>query len=200
MQGASVTDTATITGGNNPTGTIIFDVYSGSTSAACTGTPVATQTVTLPTASATFGSGLAAGSYEVQATYSGDANNAGPVSSPCGSEPLTVTRPWCVQRGHHHRIELQRERHHHGQLHLVQRAHPPHLPHPGQRVDHLLYGPDDHLDVQQHRLITRRSPCRTARSCSALQRRYASYDLHGQRHWVTTARSATRGDQSSSPA
>jgi hypothetical protein len=95
VQGGSVTDTATITGGNNPTGTITFDVYSGSTSSSCTGTPAYTQTVTLPTASATFGSGLAAGPYEVQATYSGDANNAGPVSSPCGSEPLTVTSGAC---------------------------------------------------------------------------------------------------------
>ena len=88
--GDSVTDTATITGGNSPTGTITFNVYSGSSSESCTGTPVATQTVTLPTLSTTF-SGLAAGSYEVQATYSGDSNNAGPVSDSCGEEPLTVS-------------------------------------------------------------------------------------------------------------
>lgn len=105
VAGNTVTDTATITGGNNPTGTVTFYVYSGSDSSACgtTATAVATAagspiTTSAPyTSSATFGSGLAAGSYEVQAFYSGDSHNNNATST-CGSEPLTVTPPSLATR------------------------------------------------------------------------------------------------------
>ena len=91
---SSDSDTATVHGGNSPTGTVTFNVYSGSTSGSCTGTPVAVNALrALAGGSASSGAftGLGAGSYEVQAVYSGDGNNAG-ASSPCGSEPFTVTQ------------------------------------------------------------------------------------------------------------
>ena len=73
--GGEVTDTATLSGGFNPTGTIRFDLYNNET---CTGPPVFTDTVTVN------GNGdyttrpfilPAAGIYHFVATYSGDANN-----------------------------------------------------------------------------------------------------------------------------
>ncbi len=73
--GGEVTDTAFLTGGFQPTGTIRFDLYNNET---CTGPPVFTDTVTVA------GNGEyttrpfilpAAGIYHFVATYSGDANN-----------------------------------------------------------------------------------------------------------------------------
>ncbi len=90
---ASFSDTATINGGDNPGGTVTFNVYSGSDSTACTGAVIATSTnsvVSGTTVTDYFGA-LGLGNYEVQAVYSGDTNNAG-TTSPCGSEPGTVTQ------------------------------------------------------------------------------------------------------------
>jgi uncharacterized protein (DUF2141 family) len=89
--GTSFTDTATVHGGTTPTGTVTFNVYTGSSGTSCTGTPVATNTQPLVSGSATSGAfSLGVGSYEVQAVYSGDGNNAA-ASSACGSEPVAVT-------------------------------------------------------------------------------------------------------------
>ena len=83
-----------------------------------------------------------AGSYELQAVYSGDANNNGATSA-CGTEPFTVTQasptittaPVPLLRGHRHardRLGHLGRRHHQrrgdGDLH---RLHQQHLCHPG---------------------------------------------------------------------
>jgi uncharacterized protein (DUF2141 family) len=89
--GGSTTDAATLSGGVGATGTVTFYVYSGSSSSVCAGTPVATivgSTFTGTTSTATI-SGLGAGSYEVQAVYYGNSNNAG-ATNLCGTELLTV--------------------------------------------------------------------------------------------------------------
>jgi hypothetical protein len=88
--GASTTDSATLSGGSSPTGTVTFNVYSGTT---CTTLVTSFSGTTLsgsPLKSTATISGLGVGSYEVQAVYAGDSNNAGSTSS-CGSEPLTVS-------------------------------------------------------------------------------------------------------------
>ncbi|HEV2120421.1 MAG TPA: hypothetical protein VGS11_10010 [Candidatus Bathyarchaeia archaeon] len=86
--GNSASDTATVTGGTAPTGTVTFNVYLGS---ACSGTAVATKTVPLASGSAgpvsvVFNS---TGTFNWQAVYSGDASN-GVATSVCGTETLTV--------------------------------------------------------------------------------------------------------------
>lgn len=109
--GTTVTDTATLSsflGTNPPGGTVAFNVYSGTGSSACTGTPVET----LPAgANATTGANgaslsasgtgtasagpvtltpLAAGHYEVQAVYSGDGSANLATKSVCSSEPIQI--------------------------------------------------------------------------------------------------------------
>ncbi len=91
--GQQVHDTATITGGFNPTGTVTFRLYSD---AACT-VQVFTSTspvVTGPPATATSGNftTVAAGTFHWTATYSGDANNApaGPTACLDPAEQVVV--------------------------------------------------------------------------------------------------------------
>ena len=77
-----VTDTATLTGGSNPTGTIEFQAYDV---LSCSGTPLEQETVSV-NGDGTYGTptGLTAGPvgtfYSRTATYSGDAANTGAVS------------------------------------------------------------------------------------------------------------------------
>ncbi len=88
-------DSATVTGGYTPTGTITFNLYSP-TQACGAGTPAFRETVPVSA------SGIASTSHTVVATapgtwnwtagYSGDANNS-PASSGCGLETVTVTAP-----------------------------------------------------------------------------------------------------------
>ncbi|MCW2877517.1 MAG: hypothetical protein JWQ95_1617 [Sphaerisporangium sp.] len=89
--GGEVSDTATISGGFHPTGTVTFKLY-GPADTTCA-TPMATRTDTL-SGSGTAASGNvtigAAGTYRWAATYSGDANNNS-VTSPCSAEQVTVT-------------------------------------------------------------------------------------------------------------
>jgi hypothetical protein len=89
--GTAISDTATVSGGFNPTGTVTFELFPpGSTT--CTGPAVFTSTNPLTTGSATsdtFGT-TALGTYHWVATYNGDVNNAS-VSSACGDEPVTTT-------------------------------------------------------------------------------------------------------------
>ncbi|WP_084517176.1 vWA domain-containing protein [Microtetraspora niveoalba] len=89
--GGNVSDTATLSGGYHPTGTVTFQLFEpGDTGCA---TPIATRTGTV-SGSGTAASGNvtigAAGTYRWAATYSGDAHNNS-VTSPCSAEQVTVT-------------------------------------------------------------------------------------------------------------
>jgi hypothetical protein len=86
--GAVVTDTATLTGGASPTGTVTFRLFSDSS---CT-SQVFTSTNAVPATSGTF-TPAAPGTYYWIAVYSGDANNNG-APSPCGApnESVTITK------------------------------------------------------------------------------------------------------------
>src|SRR5262249_13634869 len=87
----SATDTATLAGGSNPTGTITFAVFSQN--ATCTGTPVFTSTVIVNGngnyQSAPFTT-PSVGVYNWLASYSGDTNN-NPYTAPCGASGETLT-------------------------------------------------------------------------------------------------------------
>ena len=80
--GVSVTDTATLAGGNAPTGTITFRLYGPSATAVCTaGNLVFTSNAVTVTGNGAYPSApgfapTAAGTYRWIASYSGDANNA----------------------------------------------------------------------------------------------------------------------------
>jgi Big-like domain-containing protein len=85
-----VTDTAFVTGGNSPTGTVTFNIYTSSDTT-CSNLLGPDGPINLVDGSATSDVlELPPGDYEFTATYSGDANNPS-VTSACGSEPLTVT-------------------------------------------------------------------------------------------------------------
>jgi hypothetical protein len=87
-------DSATVTGGFNPTGTVTFNLF-GPSDPTCSGTPAYTQTVGLSGGSASTSPGFvtnAAGTWNWTASYSGDANNS-PATSGCGAESVTVTNP-----------------------------------------------------------------------------------------------------------
>ena len=94
--GASVSDTAHLSGGPDPTGTITFHLY-GAGDTTCAGTPVFTSTVPVA-GNNDYKSGSStpttAGVYRWVASYSGDANNkpAGPTT--CGdSSEIAYVRP-----------------------------------------------------------------------------------------------------------
>ncbi|GAB2854811.1 hypothetical protein GCM10027176_66680 [Actinoallomurus bryophytorum] len=89
--GGVVSDTATISGGFHPTGSVTFQLF-GPGDTTC-GTPIATRTDAL-SGGGTAASGNvtigAAGTYRWTATYGGDADNNS-VTSPCSAEQVTVT-------------------------------------------------------------------------------------------------------------
>ncbi|MGH3205851.1 MAG: DUF1573 domain-containing protein [Streptosporangiaceae bacterium] len=92
--GITVTDTAALSGGSNPSGTITFNLYGPSATADCSTTAVDTEQVTVGgDGSYTTPNGYTtsqAGTYWWTASYSGDtANNT--VSSGCGAESVTIT-------------------------------------------------------------------------------------------------------------
>ncbi|MDQ1421998.1 MAG: hypothetical protein QOJ52_3960, partial [Acidimicrobiaceae bacterium] len=91
--GGTVSDTATLSGGVNPTGTITFVLF-GPNNATCTGAPIFTSTVTV-TGNGNYPSGpftvTAPGTYSFQASYSGDANNAAIALTSCGAAGENVT-------------------------------------------------------------------------------------------------------------
>ena len=98
--GAAVSDTATLSGGANPTGTITFKLY-GPNDATCSNTAIFTSTVTV-SGNGSYGSTpaftpTAAGTYRWIANYSGDANNNA-TSNACNgaNENVTVTVPVTV--------------------------------------------------------------------------------------------------------
>jgi hypothetical protein len=82
-----IKDTATLSGGQNPTGTVTFRLY-GPNDANCSGTAAYTNTVNV-NGNGNYGSGdftpTEVGTYRWTANYSGDANND-PASSPCNAE------------------------------------------------------------------------------------------------------------------
>jgi Bacterial Ig-like domain (group 3) len=88
--GASIHDTASVTGGNDPSGTVTFQLYPPS-DASCTGTPVLTSTVALAAGTATSGNyeTTQAGTYHWVASYSGDDNNQ-TAASGCNEEPVKI--------------------------------------------------------------------------------------------------------------
>jgi hypothetical protein len=88
--GGNVSDTATVSGGWYPGGSVTFQMFApGDPTCA---TPIATETGPVSGGSASSGNVAAggAGTYNWVATYSGDPNN-NPVTSPCGSEPVIIT-------------------------------------------------------------------------------------------------------------
>jgi hypothetical protein len=91
--GAAVADTATLTGGDSPTGTITFNLYGPSSTASCTGTAVFTDTETVASGAATSASFTPsqAGTYWWTASYTGDADNS-PAASSCGDESATISQ------------------------------------------------------------------------------------------------------------
>jgi hypothetical protein len=88
--GGEISDTATLSGAHGPTGSIHFALY-GPDDATCTGTPIATDTVTVDQnrgfASAPF-TPTVPGTYRWVASYSGDADNE-PAAGTCGDEGET---------------------------------------------------------------------------------------------------------------
>lgn len=96
----AVHDSAILTGAtSNAGGTVKYSVYAGANT--CTGTDLLNSVVTVVNGivpdSANF-TPTAAGTYSFQATYSGDANNTGPVSSICSTEQLVVNQPQVATR------------------------------------------------------------------------------------------------------
>jgi hypothetical protein len=89
--GGSVTDTATLSGGNSPTGTITFNVY-GPNDATCSGTATLVSTETV-SGNGNYTSDpftpSAPGTYRWIASYSGDANN-NPATTACNDANETV--------------------------------------------------------------------------------------------------------------
>jgi hypothetical protein len=91
--GTTVTDAASLTGGQAPTGTIEFRLYGPSPTASCTGTPVDDETVAV-SGDGNYGTPAGAtlsqpGTYWWTAAYNGDSSN-NPVSSGCALEPVTI--------------------------------------------------------------------------------------------------------------
>jgi hypothetical protein len=89
-----VNDTATLSNGFNPTGTITFNLYGPSPSPNCTTPAVDTETVPVTgNRSYTTPAGFTptqAGTYWWTASYSGETNN-NPASTNCGDESVTIT-------------------------------------------------------------------------------------------------------------
>ena len=87
--GTSIVDKATVSGGNNPTGTVTFNLYNNPNG---TGTPLFTNTEPLSGGMATSAgyTATATGTDYWVATYNGDSNNA-TVSSGTAAEPVTIT-------------------------------------------------------------------------------------------------------------
>jgi hypothetical protein len=90
--GTVLQDTASLSGGSSPTGSIEFNLYATKD---CSGTAVDTEKVPVsgdgPYSTSTGYKTAAAGTYQWTAAYSGDASNS-PVNTACGDEPVTVSK------------------------------------------------------------------------------------------------------------
>jgi hypothetical protein len=94
--GTSIRDKATLSGGNNPTGTVTFNLYNNPNG---TGTPLFTDTETLSAGTATSAgyTATATGTDYWVATYNGDSSNNA-VTSGTATEPVTITAvPYVVK-------------------------------------------------------------------------------------------------------
>jgi hypothetical protein len=108
LQGALLSDTAKVSGGDNPTGTVTFELFSPDDKT-CSGKPAFTsQPVNLVGGSASVTSTVEAkqiGTWHWVAIYSGDTNNAS-VQTGCRAEPVRITAPPPpipqTQPHHHH--------------------------------------------------------------------------------------------------
>jgi hypothetical protein len=93
--GAAISDSAVLSGGVNPTGTITFTLF-GPNNATCSGAPTFTSTVPVA-GNGTYGSGnftpVAAGTYRWIANYSGDANNTATANACNGANENVVVGP-----------------------------------------------------------------------------------------------------------
>jgi hypothetical protein len=89
--GGTVTDSATLSGGSSPTGTIAFSLFAPNDTTCATAVFTSTRAVTGngPYSSTGFNT-AAVGDYRWTASYGGDANN-GAVASGCGAANQTVT-------------------------------------------------------------------------------------------------------------
>lgn len=89
--GTVLNDTATLSGGVNPTGNVTFKLYSPS-DVTCSSTPVYTYTDSAAPYATTPGfTSTETGTYRWVAEYSGDASN-NPVTSGCQEEQVTVNK------------------------------------------------------------------------------------------------------------
>jgi hypothetical protein len=88
--GTAIADQATVAGGDNPTGTVTFNLYSNATA---TGPALFTDTESLSGGTATSAgyTATAAGTDYWVATYNGDTNN-NPVTGDPAAEPVTITK------------------------------------------------------------------------------------------------------------
>lgn len=89
--GSSFSESAMLSGGAGPTGSISFDIYAQN--ASCAGTPASAATATVNGDGSYTGSGLSVatpGTYDLQATYSGDGDNAA-FATTCGATTVTIT-------------------------------------------------------------------------------------------------------------
>jgi hypothetical protein len=89
----AISDTATLSGGYNPTGTITFSAY-GPGAPNCIGPASFTNTLAVTHGTGDYTSSpftpLVPGRYRWVASYSGDANNSPPVAGTCGAATETV--------------------------------------------------------------------------------------------------------------
>ncbi|PZR72476.1 MAG: hypothetical protein DLM73_13260 [Chthoniobacterales bacterium] len=106
--GSSTSDTATLSGGQNPTGSITFRLF-GPNDNSCSNAPIFTS-VQGVNGNGTYTSGSftpsAVGTYLWVASYSGDSNNGG-LATPCGdaNETVTVTLSQLVNVSTRARVE-----------------------------------------------------------------------------------------------
>ncbi|MGD0247384.1 MAG: hypothetical protein ABSB59_44660 [Streptosporangiaceae bacterium] len=93
--GSTVRDTARLSGGSSPTGTIEFKLYGPSAPASCSGTAVFDKTVRVAGngnySSPSF-TPTKAGTYWWTASYGGDPGNT-PAASGCGGEQVIISGP-----------------------------------------------------------------------------------------------------------
>ncbi len=90
----TLTDSATLSGGNSPTGTITFRLFqNGGTTAVDTETVTVTgnHTYTTPTGFKLPATGTVTGTYQWNATYSGDTNNSTVSDNNAANERVTVS-------------------------------------------------------------------------------------------------------------
>lgn len=92
--GVTLNDSATLSGGYSPTGTISFRLFSP-TDATCSGTPAFTNTINVLSGNGNYNTSAgfvtnSAGTWRWIASYSGDANN-NTASGGCNDEQVTIT-------------------------------------------------------------------------------------------------------------